>query len=133
MYAINGQIAPMRKKYVRPTLIRVSLPFAPRYKNKLHTAVNLARREHSHRPDDAPDNTRSTEHLRTWADESILLCRAADVGNIREHPGLYAKLDRPSDYGGDDLGLIGISDPILNPKGDRSHLPQNIERGGIFM
>jgi hypothetical protein len=104
-----------------------------RYENKLHTVVDLARREHSHRADDTPDNARSTKYLRARADESILLCRAAHVGNIREHPSLYAKLDRPSDYGGDDLGLMGVSNPILKLEGDRWNAPQNIERGGIFM
>ena len=86
----------------------VSAPHA-RYENKLHTTVDLARREHSHRADDTPDNARSTKHLRVRADESIFLCRAAHVGNIREHPSLYAKLNRPGDYSGDDLGLTGVS------------------------
>jgi hypothetical protein len=80
-------------------------PYA-RYENELHTAVDLARREHSHRADHAPNNARSTKHLRVRADESILLCRAAHVWNIREHPSLYPKLDRPGDYRGDDLSLV---------------------------
>lgn len=90
-------------------------------------------REHSHRADDAPDNARSTKHLRVRTDESILLCRAAHVRNIGEHPGLYGKLDRPCDYGGDDLGFMRVSIPIPNPDGGGRDVPQNIGRGGIFM
>lgn len=104
-----------------------------RHENKQHTAVDLAGGEHSHRTDDAPDNARSTKHLRVRADESILLRRAAYVGNIREHPGLYAKLDRPGNYGGDDLALMRVNNQILNQDGDGWDIHQNIERGGIFM
>ena len=95
MYAASGKIAPITNQYVSTTPARVSLPFASR-----------SRREHSHRTDDPPDNARSTKHLRVWTDESILLCRVAHVGNIREHPSLHTKLDRPGDYRGDDLTLV---------------------------
>lgn len=93
-------------------------PPLARYKNRPHTAVDLARREHSHRTDDAPNNARSTKHLRARADESILLRRTAHVRNIREHPGLYPKLDRPGDYRSDDLALMRVSNPILNLEED---------------
>ena len=107
MYAASGKMAPITNQYVSAIPARVSLPSPhARKENKLHTTVDLARREHSHRTDDPPDNARSTKHLRVRTDESILLCRVAHVGNIREHPSLHTKLDRPGDYGGDDLTLV---------------------------
>ena len=97
------------------TPVRISLLLVSRsIRNKLHTTVGGTGREHFPRADDAPDNARGTKYFRVRADESILLRWAAHVGNIREHPSLYTKLNRPGDYGGDDLGLMEVSNPISN-------------------
>lgn len=121
---------PVHERY--PEFVSACPLSSARYKP--HTVVNPASREYFRRTNDTPDHTCGTKHLRARADEAILLCRAANVRDIREHPGLYTKLDRPCNHGSDNLACTRVSNPTPYAGKERWwDIHQNIGRGGTFM
>lgn len=56
--------------------------------------IHLTRRELKPRPNNAPHDARGPKHLCARTDKPVLLARLAHILDIREHPCLYAELNR---------------------------------------
>ena len=84
--------------------------------------VDLPRRELSLRANDTPNDGRGTEHLRARTYELVLLRQTAHIGDMREHPRLYAELDGARDDRGKDLR------PEHRPRGNL-HVVAKLEIG----
>ena len=67
------------------------------------TVVNGTRSEHTLGTERTPQDGSGKERVYTWASEPILLMRITDHLDVREHPGLYTKLNCTRDSSCDNL------------------------------